>query len=939
MPIRSVDIAASLDSSGVDKGVAQATNALDKLTTPLNDVIGKAIEAAKAVEGIGQKPVVVKVDQGGLTKLDQQFNRIVDKIALQQRTIGKSSIWADIEKTRMDFDRRNARVKDPWQRGADRIAFNNRMEGATAQVQAYDDQVEAVRAAEAATQKRLADERAVLDTVKGLQREYDRLALSKEQILRADLASVNATQDQIEEAVQLRRATDELAKQKNLQEQINRLMLDLKEQGTKRRGPNASRVDTVRTRAQEVYGDDLPPEIASQLGAADRAAVALDKRKKNLGFAMLTLGRGVQDFQAAGLMGIVNNVEGLGVAMGMTAGQAGALTLGIVGLQVTMPVLRNTIGDFAERNLPGLYEAFNNAAKGVGDFFDTSNRGSVNYLKGQVKSLTAEFERLNEKGTIYDFDEYMRVRNEFYSKSRTLKSRETDQAAYRDAVTDPRSRAERLDPGGFAARSKFLDARLTGEDWQKIGGLGVNRMQLTEAEVRAQKAQEALDSADNRQARIAAAQHGANAMADYERRVAGLKLEAELTAKVATNMRDQMQADEELTGAAIRGDKEALKTIRDRIEASKTLSKADRDRQLRAVDFALDPMKVLRENDLQARRQNAPTQTFAGENRVREMREEAAILDVLLTNGTKLRDIEFEKALAIEKARLAYQGVDKSVVDQIETQTRAARAQGLELSGRERLDAIRKEAQYSVALTQSGISLNSIAERRAQIDREYRQNLDEGMPKRIADEIRLVQLVKDEAEQRRKVNDELKRGAIDLANPGLTGRVGDVNRRLQMGEITPEQAARLGAQAKALNQNDKRVAAVQDVRAFGQSQWESTRTFQERQRSDLSKLTAARELGFIDPSTFNRSLRSRARENVATGEVAAVQAGSVEAYTLNANRKNQSEQYLSNLVGLQKESQQLFVQIRDGINQMKTINDNLIDSGENATAGDYNEFW
>src|SRR4051794_19063564 len=42
---------------------------------------------------------------------------------------------------------------------------------------------------------------------------------------------------------------------------------------------------------------------------------------------LLDLGRAVQDFQAAGLGGILNNIEGLARGLGMGAGLAGVLTI------------------------------------------------------------------------------------------------------------------------------------------------------------------------------------------------------------------------------------------------------------------------------------------------------------------------------------------------------------------------------------------------------------------------------------------------------------------------------------------------------------------------------------------------------------------------------------------------------------------------------------
>lgn len=59
----------------------------------------------------------------------------------------------------------------------------------------------------------------------------------------------------------------------------------------------------------------------------------------NFGQAMLQGSRGIQDFAAAGLNGIVNNLESMASAMGAGAGVAGAVTLLAVALQATWPAI------------------------------------------------------------------------------------------------------------------------------------------------------------------------------------------------------------------------------------------------------------------------------------------------------------------------------------------------------------------------------------------------------------------------------------------------------------------------------------------------------------------------------------------------------------------------------------------------------------------------
>jgi hypothetical protein len=61
----------------------------------------------------------------------------------------------------------------------------------------------------------------------------------------------------------------------------------------------------------------------------------------NMNMAILQASRGIQDFQAAGLMGMVNNVEGIASAFGLGAGVAGMATLAAVAIQSLMPAIES----------------------------------------------------------------------------------------------------------------------------------------------------------------------------------------------------------------------------------------------------------------------------------------------------------------------------------------------------------------------------------------------------------------------------------------------------------------------------------------------------------------------------------------------------------------------------------------------------------------------
>jgi hypothetical protein len=97
-------------------------------------------------------------------------------------------------------------------------------------------------------------------------------------------------------------------------------------------------------------------KLAVSLDAVDDASRAATHGRgarggngmQGFGMAMLQASRGIQDFQAAGIMGMVNNIEGLSMALGLGAGLSGVATLAFVALQVLLPMFRNMGDDAAE---------------------------------------------------------------------------------------------------------------------------------------------------------------------------------------------------------------------------------------------------------------------------------------------------------------------------------------------------------------------------------------------------------------------------------------------------------------------------------------------------------------------------------------------------------------------------------------------------------------
>lgn len=84
----------------------------------------------------------------------------------------------------------------------------------------------------------------------------------------------------------------------------------------------------------------------------DAAEKSGDKTRKggaNAAQALLTLGRGVQDFSAAGLGGVINNVEQFASALGLGAGIAGTATVAAVAVQLLGPAVTRFLGSLNPR--------------------------------------------------------------------------------------------------------------------------------------------------------------------------------------------------------------------------------------------------------------------------------------------------------------------------------------------------------------------------------------------------------------------------------------------------------------------------------------------------------------------------------------------------------------------------------------------------------------
>lgn len=109
------------------------------------------------------------------------------------------------------------------------------------------------------------------------------------------------------------------------------------ELAAQKKAEDAAETQRVRALAREKR------EAARATAEAERQA-----RTTSGGNRMMEVGRFVQDFQAAGVYGVLNNLQGLTTALGWGAGLGGALTIAGVALQTFMPQIKEFFATLTE---------------------------------------------------------------------------------------------------------------------------------------------------------------------------------------------------------------------------------------------------------------------------------------------------------------------------------------------------------------------------------------------------------------------------------------------------------------------------------------------------------------------------------------------------------------------------------------------------------------
>ncbi len=133
------------------------------------------------------------------------------------------------------------------------------------------------------------------------------------------------------EEEEIRRLMEADARVKNLGTSLNQLKAATMAQVEAARAAGASQAQLNTIWAQSL------PQITNQTRALNAAQKELATSTRNMGYAMMFAGNSMQDFQAAGLRGILNNIPQVITALGGSAGLAGVVTIAAVAFEQFRP--------------------------------------------------------------------------------------------------------------------------------------------------------------------------------------------------------------------------------------------------------------------------------------------------------------------------------------------------------------------------------------------------------------------------------------------------------------------------------------------------------------------------------------------------------------------------------------------------------------------------
>lgn len=207
--------------------------------------------------------------------------------------------------------------------------------------------------------------------------------------------------------------------------------------------------------------------------AVTKTAVSQDKAAKsgvNMGQALLQGSRGFQDFQAAGLNGLANNLEGIAMGLGLGSGIAGAVTVMAVAVQTLGPKVVawfNSL-DTEGAKLDQLKGRFAGFAEQLRGDFDPAQEASKDASEEFQKSLKKEADEMDElKTATANLIAQLRLKNQIQDTA--------DQNLERRQIEDIRAN-KNLSPQQAAAqeaavKQRTLDARKAREEQESAAAI------------------------------------------------------------------------------------------------------------------------------------------------------------------------------------------------------------------------------------------------------------------------------------------------------------------------------------------------------------------------------------------------------------------------------------------------------------------------------------
>jgi hypothetical protein len=126
----------------------------------------------------------------------------------------------------------------------------------------------------------------------------------------------------------------------------------------------AQRAGATQAQLNAIWSQSLP-KINATSKALDTAMADLDKSSKKAGQGMLFASYAIQDFQAAGMRGALNNIPQLVAAFGGGAGLAGAVQIAAVAIQALTPAFEKLMEAMSSERVDRWASALEKAGKRI----------------------------------------------------------------------------------------------------------------------------------------------------------------------------------------------------------------------------------------------------------------------------------------------------------------------------------------------------------------------------------------------------------------------------------------------------------------------------------------------------------------------------------------------------------------------------------------------